>query len=1288
MRASIGRWVAQVTARATRTLTRESDPRAELAPLTPQFQGSQHEVFVSHLNAALDDQEIRNIAVTGRYGAGKSSVLKEFARQNRKRVLFLSLSTLGPDEPNETKTNQIEKELVKQLLHREKPARVRQSRYQRIERLPKWKAVGQVTGAMAIMAVGLWLFGVIPGRVSGLRADAPAGVRVAASTVIIGCLIWLLAAVRIAIHNRLVVSQVSAAGTAITLTNKSETYFDKYLDEIVYFFESHSAIDVVVFEDLDRFNHPEIFDALRELNTLLNTSKQIIAGRPLKRDQRSVRFIYALRDSIFEQLGHDTKQLADDDAQAEIIRANRTKFFDLVIPLIPFITHRTARELLHKALVDPLLAPVPKVSDELVDLVARHLPDMRLLTNIRNEYSIFANRLITNSHGMDTLTPDRLFALVVYKNLHPEDFELILVGRSRLDRVYQLSRDLVAESTSKRRTRLRQITDGVASQDAIDEKAKKWGERLDWFARKVAAASGGQVTGYFINSDLRAKDQITSVSFWHEIGNRGSGVKIQGSFGYYGNQQTVSLDINELHNLVGDQVANFDWAAAVRDDVLREESELRVDLERLRVADFIDLAKYPEFTLIHSGAPTDFRHLVADIVTSELAQALISSGYIDRYYNMYIAQYYGERLPTNAMSYIVQNVDTNRADITYTLKPNEVAALLVETKRSFLKEVSAYNIDILDHLLKTGDEGAHAVLDNVIRHIGDTERAFIEAYLNDGVHAGDAVAYLAPRWPKIFNELVDSVGLSHVRRVELVDIALANSGEQTEYWFTETIREFFQFNYEKFCTISPLAPTGKSDCTNPTKDAETSEMAIGYAIHTLGRARFECDNLAAVRDLAMRLLVELNCYTFTAANLRVALDQPLTLSLDRVRRINIDVYKRALGLIDEYLNVIDAERLERRAAAPNVVEGEYGASWTIEDPAEFCAIVNDLAELDEQHVLRVLKCAHPSCSIDDLTAVPRSIWTALADCQRFAPTLDNIDAYIEHAGSIDAGLAAILTHTGSITLSRSKDDDVNGESVSEVATERESLEASAIEAVKIRVAGALLNAAATIPDLAVRTMLVVSLDLAAPLPVTQVPAESGPLLGYLLRAGICTDDAATFSHFDTNDWLTLSHGIAHSRKFVEFVQPELLNSSMAKHVLSGSDIGKNIKAAILARVDEFIPVDDRAALQVAGQAALVNNISLSATAISLIARGTQDGNLIVRLAFQFHEALTSGEIIAALVETDEPYVNLTVSGHKLTLPRNRHHEAVFGRLKADGYIKSRVYAKSALRSARIEVQVK
>ncbi len=80
------------------------------------------------------------------------------------------------------------------------------------------------------------------------------------------------------------------------------------------------------------------------------------------------------------------------------------------------------------------------MAPDLVDLVGRHIVDMRLLTNVRNEYVVFAARLITAKQGVPQLRADAVFAMMVYKNIHLGDFEQIALGRSDLDMLYFLSR--------------------------------------------------------------------------------------------------------------------------------------------------------------------------------------------------------------------------------------------------------------------------------------------------------------------------------------------------------------------------------------------------------------------------------------------------------------------------------------------------------------------------------------------------------------------------------------------------------------------------------------------------------------------------------------------------------------------------------------------------------------------------------------------------------------------------------------------------------------------------------
>lgn len=107
---------------------------------------------------------------------------------------------------------------------------------------------------------------------------------------------------------------------------ESSSIFDKYLDEILYFFEA-SKYNVVIFEDLDRFDIIDIFEKLRELNELINNSEQI---------DRRVVFIYAIKDDIFG------------DVDSDKLTKDRTKFFDFIIPVIPIINASNSGDLLKK----------------------------------------------------------------------------------------------------------------------------------------------------------------------------------------------------------------------------------------------------------------------------------------------------------------------------------------------------------------------------------------------------------------------------------------------------------------------------------------------------------------------------------------------------------------------------------------------------------------------------------------------------------------------------------------------------------------------------------------------------------------------------------------------------------------------------------------------------------------------------------------------------------------------------------------------------------------------------
>jgi putative protein kinase ArgK-like GTPase of G3E family len=69
---------------------------------TPRFVEDHHGTYVRRLEEAVADPSNLNIALTGRYGAGKSSVLNEFEAHHSRTTQRLAISSLAPGKDGET----------------------------------------------------------------------------------------------------------------------------------------------------------------------------------------------------------------------------------------------------------------------------------------------------------------------------------------------------------------------------------------------------------------------------------------------------------------------------------------------------------------------------------------------------------------------------------------------------------------------------------------------------------------------------------------------------------------------------------------------------------------------------------------------------------------------------------------------------------------------------------------------------------------------------------------------------------------------------------------------------------------------------------------------------------------------------------------------------------------------------------------------------------------------------------------------------------------------------------
>lgn len=382
---------------------------------------------VQELNEVLSSAEkhkIRNVALTGPFGSGKSSVLVTLQEDFSKgrNYLPISLATLQANEEgdniskSENKTSDEEKKIenlnrkieysiLQQLIYREKAETVPNSRFRRIVHLSKKKLRRYSICVVLSLVCFLILFEPSFARVDSIYNFFSWGDtwNVVFDFVAVG---WFLLMLFIVIryvfrsYSNSKLNKLNLKDAEIEVV-ENNSIFNRHLDEILYFFQV-TEYDVVIIEDLDRFGTPNIFLKLRELNQLINESK--IVGR-------HITFVYAVKDDIFKD-------------------EERTKFFDYIITIIPVINPSNSKDKLKAALKANDCED--GISDDDLSEMAFFVQDMRILTNIVNEYRQYRDKLCTTNGAQ--LSKTKLLAMIVYKNYYPQDFALL---HRRDGKVYQ-----------------------------------------------------------------------------------------------------------------------------------------------------------------------------------------------------------------------------------------------------------------------------------------------------------------------------------------------------------------------------------------------------------------------------------------------------------------------------------------------------------------------------------------------------------------------------------------------------------------------------------------------------------------------------------------------------------------------------------------------------------------------------------------------------------------------------------------------------------------------------------
>jgi len=1207
--------------------TAEGNNVRELKPLRPFHNLEQHRIYVDALNNAVEQSGVTNIALSGPYGVGKSSILQGFWDEHP-GAIFISLSTLGFSKPTVSKppessdgsispqTNQIQKEIVKQLLYRKPPNELPASRFKRIQK-PDWKqslVVSALIGfILTTILAAIGGFSKIPKVCDSAWWEF--GVKFVCLWPLLSLATWLASKyLRGAVH----LDKFTAGPATLTLSGSDngndDSYFDRYLDEIIYFFEM-STCRIVVFEDIDRFSNWEIFEELRELNTLLNNAEQL-QERKSKSDENKIVFIYAMKDSIFEpQTVTDTDEVAKssrDRAIQEIQRANRTKFFDIIIPVVPFVTHRSARDLMRQELE----GVKPMVSDELIDRVAKYIPDFRLLRSVCNEYTIYAQFILGDNKLK--LEPDNLFALMLYKSVHLKDFETIHLGQSKLDEVYQMSLRVIENRISAVNEKYDILEKQLDPNVEAEMRGKEFRRMIEWLAARYRM----RVDSFTVNLDSQAfpSEGTRTPMFWSAVSRLSDtdSMTVMDIHSQYGDPMPLEITKQDMALIMGHDLVFTPIDERPRNVIGSELHQLDVVRQQCQSARMSDLMSDPLAVVpSENGAEQTFSAYVEKTLGSKLAAALIRHGYIDQNFVLYTSTYHTTSLSANAMTFRLQHMERGVTNTNYELSDDDVLQLISDTTID-LEEFArpgAYNVSILDYLLANGSahrERLDLIMLSFLQDDDGTKHYLQSFFSSDSLNKERLVIKLTPQYPGIFTLLVGLRGVSDEKQVNYVNIALQCVSPDIDY-DTSSLKDFIQASY---CNMTVFT----SAYTDKPVDTVATLMA---------QADVKLKDVTVI-EVDLRLcLIENNCYDVNRNNLKVVSGgyQP---SLDVLSGKKSSVYTYLLQSLEAYFAIIAEDKSGELSALvgsadtakviADVVKLDVAASTRPEDLAA------DNVKLSDSEAFPLLSSLLASSGGNwsiDLDGLPSSCWPMLAAHDRLAVTTSNLWPYVSKRG-VDDDLIELLERHSAI---ENQGDALSNEEYIELATAILGLKEEQISANQ-------------------RVMLVASIGYAEPIPASYITAQEGKLVGYLIKAGLIADDPAAYELTKEFDWPSREFAIASSQRFADYMDIYVVGDDVLT-IVQSQLVPAKVKQNILDRMSSYcsgMDVEDLTLLgkSVAAQKELRTD---SAVLIWMISREVKS-DVIVPLVARELDSLSGSDIRDIVTALGRPYSDLLEKGRQ------------------------------------------
>lgn len=407
-----------------------SDDSYKFQKLTP-ISDVELGIYKNAIDFVFANDDLKNVAISGQYSAGKSSLVESY-KKSHSNIKFVHISLAHFRATEEAETNEpgrvmsetaLEGKILNQLIHQINAEDIPQTHFKVKKKVKTSSIVMNTIFTVLFIATALHitLFNKWGDFVS-LLSDGVAKTLLTLSTrhdslLISGFIATILSCIFIyklikTQKNRNVLKKINLQGNEIEIFEESEeSYFDRYLNEVLYLFENVNA-DAIIFEDMDRFNSNHIFERLHEVNRLVNIQRTLAGHK-----KSTLRFIYLLRDDIF-------------------ISKDRTKFFDYIIPVIPVVDSSNSYDQFISHFNNGGILKL--FNERFLQGMSLYIDDMRILKNIYNEFQIYYNKLNTTE-----LDCNKMLAIIAYKNIFPRDFSELQLNQGMVYSIFSERDNLI-----------------------------------------------------------------------------------------------------------------------------------------------------------------------------------------------------------------------------------------------------------------------------------------------------------------------------------------------------------------------------------------------------------------------------------------------------------------------------------------------------------------------------------------------------------------------------------------------------------------------------------------------------------------------------------------------------------------------------------------------------------------------------------------------------------------------------------------------------------------------------